>query len=60
MNTNIESSIGKQSRICVLKAEVGPNEKDSTFLAEEYLRRAGYTNVTLVAISKLTCGAQLD
>jgi predicted O-methyltransferase YrrM len=29
-------------------------------VAEEYLKKAGYKDVTLVKISKKTCGAQLD
>jgi hypothetical protein len=54
---NTESAIGKHSRICVLNAKVGPNERNVPFVAEEYLRKAGYSNVTLVEISKQTCGA---
>jgi hypothetical protein len=60
MHINTEPVIGKQSRICVLNAKVGPNDRDVPFVLEEYMRIAGYTNVTLVEISKQTCGAQLD
>jgi hypothetical protein len=59
MEKSVELPKGKESRICVLRCKLPP-EDDEPVVLHHYLREAGYLNVDVVDIDKLTSGAQLD
>jgi hypothetical protein len=58
MEKSVELPKGKESRICILKNK-WPSDYEPLII-REHMQEAGYLNVEVVEIDKLTSGAQLD
>ena len=57
--SNKKPLLEKDSRICVLRAIEAPHRPYEIYVVDYYLKQAGYINVDVVEVHKLTCDNQL-